>query len=323
MNALTEASWSECDTFLGAETRNWIKAIVIVVGKWCCVRQELNIRMSCARIECKPINYRPKKESSDCISALICLHTGRWVKRYTFAIGTFTCLIIGFHSRCVDIAGKKPIDCTHCFSSIINFLHERGEERRESACSFSFSTYTKVGCELLHRRVPEQSLGMAPMSRMDQARVPESVFDCSSWQRHCSARKRGDKGAKRQNEELRIDSFDLRNRTSILAHLIKRHRRSTLFIDGYSLSLVQWNEKKTLESVRGNPSTTVPSWSLYPERREEVFPFDDKISRFIFQLGGRRTESRLRLIPLITENICRETNQSKRIRKFLFELRLT
>lgn len=65
------------------------------------------------------------------------------MKRYTFTIGTFTCLIIGFHSRCVDIAGKKPIDCTHCFSSIINFLHEREEDREESLCSFS--TYTKVG----------------------------------------------------------------------------------------------------------------------------------------------------------------------------------
>ena len=178
--------------------------------------------MSCSRIKCKPINYQSKhwtKKSRMFLSPSVCLHTRWWMKRYTFAKGTFTCLIIGFDSRCIDKWWEKSINCTHCFSPIINFLLRTREREWRLLPTFWF-VLTRNSDVNVPSSSSRMKPWMVPLSRIDQASVPDRVLDCSSWQRHCSAIKRGAKGAKREKKNnkffirltqltnINISSFD-------------------------------------------------------------------------------------------------------------------
>ena len=65
------------------------------------------------------------------------------MKRYTFAVGTFTCLIVSFDSCCKNTRWEKSINCTHCFITVVHFLHGRDQFKRQELL-VCLVTYSKL-----------------------------------------------------------------------------------------------------------------------------------------------------------------------------------
>ena len=103
------------------------------------------------------------------------------MKRYTFAIGTFTCLII----RLLLLLYIYLMEEVHQLRTLFHYHHilPLGEKRKtlsiqqEKTSIILFTRNSDTNVPSSNSRIKPC---IAPRSRIDHASVPDIVFDCSS-----------------------------------------------------------------------------------------------------------------------------------------------